>query len=165
MHSRTWHQMMRRVCFMPYSLKLSMLTHLQVVTIYGKSSARFLGFQPGSTGSSYTQLYVGFIVSGIAHCGGDLMVGKKYAGLSFPFFFAQAVAITFEDAVLALAKKSGIPVSDLLARLVGYSWVVFWFNLSLPWYLRWPVDAGIIQPTVLPFSPIRAVISSFEKRA
>jgi len=91
------------------------------------------------------------------------MVGKKYAGLSFPFFFSQAVAITLEDAILALAKKSAIPVSDTLAQLVGYSWVIFWFNLSLPWYLRWPVNAGIIQPAILPFSPIRAVIGSLEQ--
>jgi hypothetical protein len=86
------------------------------------------------------------------------MVGRKYAGLSFPFFFCQAVAITFEDIIITLAKKSGIPVSDTLARLVGYSWVVFWFNLSLPWQLRWAIEAGVGQSVILPFSPVRAVI-------
>lgn len=139
-------------------LSYAVLTHLQILTIYGKSFAQFLGFQPGSSGSSYTQLYIGFIVSGIMHCGGDLMVGKQYVGLSLPFFLSQAVAITLEDAVLAISQRSGIPISDTLARLVGYSWVVFWFNLCLPWYFRWSVDAGIIQPTILPFSPIRAVV-------
>jgi hypothetical protein len=93
------------------------------------------------------------------------MVDRKYVGLSLPFFFSQAVAITFEDAIVTLVKKSGIRFSDTLTRLVGYSWVFLWFNLSLPWVLRYAVDAGVVPSVTLPFSAVKTVIRILRSRS
>ena len=39
----------------------------------------------------------------MVHVVGDAMVGMQYFGSSFPFFLAQAVAITIEDMMIGLA--------------------------------------------------------------
>ena len=93
----------------------------QLTAGFGKASCRALGLQSGTWQSRYTQLYVGFAVSGLLHCGGDLLVdpSHKLFGASFPFFFSQAVAITFEDAVIALVRRSGVKVPQVLARAVS----------------------------------------------
>jgi len=100
---RTWQQIMRRF-----------------VAPIGKAIARGLGFEPGSTLSSFTQLYAAFIVSGLIHTLGDAMVGVQYFGSSMPFFVAQAVAITVEDAIIRLARRAGIVKSTSLTRTFGY---------------------------------------------
>jgi len=64
---------------------------------------------------------------------------------SLKFFLLQAVAITFEDSVIYIAKsllrRGGIELklgkddefwAGELARIIGYCWVVLWFCLSLP---------------------------------
>lgn len=99
---RIWHQNLRRF-----------------VSSIGKSIARNLGFKPGSNSSSYTQLYAGFILSGVLHVMGDAMMGMQFFGLSFPFFLAQAFAVTFEDAVIALARRAGISGPTFLTRFIG----------------------------------------------
>ncbi|KIJ59888.1 hypothetical protein HYDPIDRAFT_117987 [Hydnomerulius pinastri MD-312] len=110
----TWHQTMRRW-----------------LSNYGKVAARFLGFRPGSQGSSYTQLYVGFILSAFIHTLGDLMISPSLLGTSYWFFISQAIAITVEDGVIAVARRAGVKESAL-TRAVGYAWVCWWFAYSLP---------------------------------
>ena len=117
--------------------------------------ARNLNFEPGSRLSSYTQLYVGFAVSGLAHMLGDAMVGMQYLGTSFPFFLAQAVAITVEDAVIGLARRAGIAPPSYLTRVVGYAWVFIWFSISAPWLLNWQIAAGLGLSEAMPVSPVR----------
>ncbi|PCH37582.1 hypothetical protein WOLCODRAFT_140945 [Wolfiporia cocos MD-104 SS10] len=117
---RTYHQMLRR--------------H---TAAYGKRACRCLGLHPGSWASSYTQLYVGFAVSGLMHCGGDLMVRPAIC-----------------DAVLAVVRKAGIRYPHRLARLVGYAWVVCWLGFSTPWLIEWSVKVGITESQRIPFSII-----------
>ncbi|TFK48302.1 hypothetical protein OE88DRAFT_1737984 [Heliocybe sulcata] len=127
---RTWHQLLRRF-----------------LTSIGKYFVNLFCFKKGTNWSSYTQLYVAFIVSGLIHMGGDAMVGKEWLGSSFPFFIAQAFAITFEDAVIAAAKRT-VPESLrpwALVKLFGYSWVFLWFSVSAVWCTQWTVDAGILR--------------------
>ena len=121
-----------------------------------------MGLQPGNWQSHYTQLYVGFAVSGLLHCGGDLMVNpsRKLFGASFPFFFSQAVAITFEDAVIGLVRRSGVKVSPVLARAVGYAWVVAWLCISAPWMTNWMLRAGTIDTQHVPVSLIDRIAPS-----
>ncbi|OBZ71261.1 hypothetical protein A0H81_08450 [Grifola frondosa] len=137
---RTWHQMLRRY-----------------VTSIGRYVTRSFRIAHGTWQSSYTQLYVGFIVSGIMHsCGGDLMVGKEFLGASFPFFIAQAMAITCEDIAIGAMRRMGIKGPATV--IFGYVWVFVWFSISGPLYINWAVRAGLGQSELLPFSLVRALI-------
>jgi hypothetical protein len=50
------------------------------------------------------------------------------------FFLSQAVAITFEDAVIALAAGARLKYSHRVWRRIGYIWVYCWFVFSItPW--------------------------------
>ena len=123
--------------------------------------------RPGTWQSRYTQLYVGFAVSGLLHCGGDLMVDPslKLFGASFPFFFSQAVAITLEDVVIALAQRSGIKVPQVLARALGYAWAVAWLCISAPWLINWMLRAGISDTHRIPVSLLDRVAPSLRASA
>ncbi|TFK66887.1 hypothetical protein BDN72DRAFT_961415 [Pluteus cervinus] len=113
---RTWHQFMRRF-----------------MVSCGKYTSKLLGFKPGTPGSSYAQLYVAFAISAIIHSlGGDLMMGREWLGSSVPFFMSQAVAITFEDIVIAIVQHLGLKVPSRLAYIIGYIWVFVWFSVSMP---------------------------------
>lgn len=133
---RTWHQMLRR-----YFASI------------GKSLAGWLGFQPGSNLSSYTQLYAAFIISATQHLIGDIMVGKGYTGWSFQFYLAQAVAITAEDAMIALARRAGINKPTSITRIIGYIWVFVWFTAMMPPYVDSQVAAGLHVGEPFPISP------------
>ncbi|KZT01625.1 uncharacterized protein LAESUDRAFT_731044 [Laetiporus sulphureus 93-53] len=146
---RTYHQLIRRF-----------------TASIGKAVCRLLGLRTGSRASSNTQLYVGFAVSGIMHCGGDLMVSRALPGLSFPFFFAQAVAISLEDAVIHAGKGIFAPKTKgarAALRWVGYAWVFAWLSVSAPLLLNWWIRAGVIDASSVPFSLIGVVVPGFEK--
>ncbi|TFY56426.1 hypothetical protein EVG20_g8926 [Dentipellis fragilis] len=110
---KTWHQMLRRSLSSP-----------------GRLISRTLGFKRGTTASSYTQLYVAFILSGIQHSGGDYMAdpalwrqsftANPLFYQSFTFFFSQAVAITAEDAMIWVGRKLGLQESRA-THLLGYA--------------------------------------------
>lgn len=122
----------------------------------GKACCRLLGLRQGSWASSYTQLYVGFAVSGLMHCGGDIMVSRKLFGASFPFFIAQAAAISLEDAVVGVAKRTGMQAQcpDGLAHALGYVWVFVWLSVSTSWSMR----AGVIDTSRMPFSLVTMLV-------
>ncbi|KIP09829.1 hypothetical protein PHLGIDRAFT_22648 [Phlebiopsis gigantea 11061_1 CR5-6] len=133
---RTWHQWLRRF-----------------VSNIAKFVARTLGLAKGTWLSSHVQLFVGFVVSGLAHVPGDIMVHPKYTGCSFWFFPSQAVAITLEDFVVARAKQLGIRDASW-TRLVGYAWTFAWFAYTTPWFIDWAVKSGQAREKLLPFSII-----------
>ncbi|KAI1786758.1 membrane bound O-acyl transferase family-domain-containing protein [Ganoderma leucocontextum] len=152
---RTWHQNVRR--------------HLSAC---GKAVASALGFKKGSNASSYTQLYTAFFLSGLFHCFGDLAVGAGF-GKSMPFFLANAAAITFEDAVIAVARHLGVgshhestaktqgkekegPLRRWV-RILGYAWVFVWFSYSLRLFVWWaiPFGMGKTRSNVVPFSIVQ----------
>ena len=80
-----------------------------------------------------------FTISALIHHGSDMAIGipKSEAG-QFTFFFSQAGAIIFEEAVQAvygmLSQK--VASTSLLPRTValalGYSWVLIWFLWITP---------------------------------
>ena len=111
----------------------------------GKLVANKLKLPRGSNRSSYTQLYVAFFLSGILHFSGDFMLERRIVYRSFKFFLLQAVAITFEDFVIYIAKRllrlgefelkpGRVDESwaEMVVRVVGYCWVTLWFCLTLP---------------------------------
>lgn len=95
--------------------------------------ASLLGFKPGTNGSSYTQLYTAFFISGITHIGGDAVLNSSRLGISSPFFLYQAFAITFEDMIIATARRAGVTETKW-TRKMGYVWVICWFVVTAtPW--------------------------------
>ncbi|OAX42187.1 hypothetical protein K503DRAFT_734179 [Rhizopogon vinicolor AM-OR11-026] len=113
---RTWHQFLRRF-----------------VTPLGKNIASFLGFKPGTSGSSYTQLYTAFFFSATIHLIGDTVLNPSRPGISCPFFICQAFAITFEDMVIAAARRAGVKETKW-THVLGYVWVFSWFIVTeTPW--------------------------------
>ncbi|THH16553.1 hypothetical protein EW146_g4107 [Bondarzewia mesenterica] len=137
---KTWHQTLRRF-----------------VTSIGRFFVRLFSFKKGTSGSSYTQLYVAFIVSGLMHCAGDAMVGWEYFGSSLPFFVLQALAITVEDGVIELYRRSGVRLPLKVTRWIGYLWVFVWFSFSCPIYIDWSLRADIGRTAVLPISLVQYV--------
>ncbi|PCH35705.1 hypothetical protein WOLCODRAFT_107726 [Wolfiporia cocos MD-104 SS10] len=137
---RSHHQMLRRF-----------------TSSIGKAVCRLLGLQPGSKASSYMQLYVAFVVSGIMHCGGDLMVGRGIFGASFPFYLMQAIAITLEDAVIGIARRVGLTSSSGWTRFVGYIWSMVWFGISSQWLVNWSMRAGADPAECVSFSLIAMI--------
>ena len=106
---------------------------------------KFLKFPRGTNRSSYTQLYVGFFLSGLLHASGDFMVERRVMYRSLKFFLIQAVAISFEDSVIYIAKglfrRGGIEIrrekddkswTGVVVRVIGYCWVTLWLCLALP---------------------------------
>jgi hypothetical protein len=98
------------------------------------------------------------------HTAGDAMVGMHHIGRSFPFFLIQAVAITFEDLVIHLARRTNLAFhSPLLAQMFGISWVFLWFSCLMPPFIRWSIDLGLTRTEVVPFSPTRMLLGVLEK--
>lgn len=138
----------------------------------GTSLARSVGAAPGTIASRYIQLYVGFALSAWMHSGGDFIVYtnelppnatmrhklRPAASFSARFFVLQAVGITIEDGVIALAerllassskpanghatkkgKQPDVVFSPWVARLgklFGYLWVFAFFSATFPEYCR-----------------------------
>ena len=83
------------------------------------------------------------------------MLEKRLVYHSFKFFILQAVAITFEDFVIYIAKRllrlGGIQLkpgrvdeswAEAVVRVIGYCWVALWFCLTLPVWLDEPNTIG-----------------------
>lgn len=119
--------------------------------IIGKSTARFLGFTPGTWLSAHTQLLVGFTVSGLAHVPGDRMVDPYWTGSSYWFFLYNALAITLEDFVISVGKRVGVRDSWTV-RMLGYAWTVAWLTYAVPYYADWMIAAGLGYHRVFPRS-------------
>jgi hypothetical protein len=96
---------------------------------------------PKSKFTTYFKLYVAFFVSGLIHYAGDYMLNQDWAGHSVAFFVLQAVGITLEDAVIAVAKRAGLTASPL-AKFIGFCWVFVWFSFSMPFWLERNFHAG-----------------------
>lgn len=104
--------------------------------------ASFLGFKPGTNGSSYTQLYTAFFISGIVHVGGDAALNFSHLGLSWPFFICQALAITLEDMTIAAARRAGV-IETKWTRKMGYVWVTCWLVVTTTQWVTATVIAGL----------------------
>jgi len=126
---RTWHQLLRR----PLSSHAKFLAH------------RVLRFRPGGNASAYTQLYTAFFLSGVIHYVADYKVLGDWSGGSPRFFMSQAVIITFEDAVIALASWLGVRRERKLWKVLGYVWVYVWIAYTTPGFLVPLFEAGYLE--------------------
>ena len=135
----------------------------QCFTVLGKKLNDALGLQKGSTASSYVKLYAAFALSGFIHTGGDLMVGARgYLGTSMAFFLVNALAITFEDGVIAIGRRLGFDGPTKWTKRLGYAWVFVWFYIAAPLHVgvmaRLP---GVLAEELIPFSITRTYAPSF----
>ncbi len=133
---------------------------MQHFSYWGKLAIRALHIPRGTWLSSQVQVYTAFLLSALIHSTGDLMLGTQHFGRSFPFFIANALAITLEDAVVALGTSMGIGESGptQATRLLGYAWVMLWVRFSAPMYVDWMFESGVVESPVLPFSPTRSLV-------
>ncbi|KAF9024034.1 hypothetical protein BDZ89DRAFT_142049 [Hymenopellis radicata] len=144
---RVWHQYLRKF----------LSAHGQFVT------RRVLNLQPGTKASSYVQLYVAFILSALMHWLSEVTQlydhwSQSTASIFFPL---QAVGITFEDGVIAIAQKWGIKAPEgappLYLRAVGYLWTYLWFAMVGPIWWDALHRAGFLEALYMPKSLILGV--------
>ena len=125
--SRVWHQMLRRT-----------------LTAHGNFLANGL-YLPKGMITTYFILFTAFFISGLMHATGDYMLSQNFSETtSIQFFLLQAVGITFEDAVIALAQRLGYKESNAF-KLFGFVWVFAWFAFSLPMWLDPQMHAGALD--------------------
>ncbi|KJA15496.1 hypothetical protein HYPSUDRAFT_48332 [Hypholoma sublateritium FD-334 SS-4] len=128
---RVWHQMLRKL----------LTGHMNFLT-------QILRL-PGGTFKTYFKLFGSFAISGLIHYGGDYMLFQNWSGKSMRFFVLQAVAITFEDIVVALAARLGFATQqNAVFKFIGFIWVFAWFTYSLPIWLDPIVHAGTMDDGV-----------------
>ena len=119
-----------------------------------------LRFPRGRLLSSYTRLFLTFLLSGIEHALSDVAQGLewKQSG-AVRFFCTQAVGIFAEDMIQALyssiirgRRKPLLPQSAV--TLLGYVWVVLFMVWSTPvWtYPSLYANKGEEKDTIVPFS-------------
>jgi hypothetical protein len=130
-----------------------------MLSSHGKFLAhRVLKFRPGSNLSSYTQLYTAFLLSGLAHAPPTNM-----GPVVVRFFISQAVAIHFEDIVIALAARAGFKHSNAFFRRMGYVWVFCWFMYSLGPWVDSLVSSGTYEHGCMKRSLIMGLYSTLHK--
>ena len=138
-----------------YLLSYSYLRTRQYVASTGKAVVNLLGIKRGTNASSYVQLYVGFLTTGLTHVWGDRQIDVT-VGRSVPFFLLQAVAITFEDGVIAIGRSAGIKESAA-TRMIGRVWSAAWLLATLKMLVDPALSTGEPVDSGLPFSVIGAV--------
>ncbi|MCJ1380203.1 hypothetical protein MMC17_003306 [Xylographa soralifera] len=121
-----WHQQLRHM-----------------LTSYTDAFIKILKIPRGTNLSSYSTLYIAFILSGAFHalsqlqmpCPTNITPAERTVGF-FLFFVWQAVAITVEDLIYWCWRKAGGSVEQnqrhLGRRLVGYLWITASMWASMP---------------------------------
>ena len=82
------------------------------------------------------KLFIAFFLSGLIHHAGEYVIHQRWTGRSMEFFPLQAVAITCEDVIIALAARAGFSSkSNRFFKFIGFVWVFLWFTYSLSLWL------------------------------
>ncbi|KAH6666346.1 toxin biosynthesis protein [Halenospora varia] len=153
-----WHQQLRHM-----------------LTSYTDAFANMLKIPRGTNLSSYTKLYLAFLLSGTFHSLGQLHLPRssnitagECAEGFFLFFVWQAAAITAEDFAKWIVRKNGwSPQSNKSKRycnMIGHAWVFFSMWMSFPivgdTMLRMRIGTGqfapfpLMRPLVEAYVPI-----------
>jgi Membrane bound O-acyl transferase family len=104
----------------------------KTVTSHANFIAKQLGL-PKNILTTRFKLFIAFFLSGLIHHAGEYVIRQRWTGHSMEFFLMQAVAITCEDVIIALAERAGFSSKSI--RLMGFVWVFVWFTYSLPLWL------------------------------
>ena len=132
-------------------------------------------FPRGTNRSSYSQLYIAFFLSGLLHFAAEFLIEMRMVYRAPKFFLLQAVAITFEDFVIYIAKRAlrrgGIELNpgrpdeswaEAVVRVIGYCWVTLWFCSTLP---GWLGRADTIGPYSSDGGPTHLLLDTWKQRA
>lgn len=108
---------------------------------------------------TYFKLFTSFFISGLIHAAADYNLHQSFSeSKAIQFFVLQAVAITFEDALIAIASRLECKESKGF-KLIGFIWVFAWFAYSAPMYFNHQAQAqGTVEETNN-FSLIRMLTS------
>jgi len=99
-----------------------------------------LSLKPKTTLFSLVQLYVAFFLTGMIHT-------TSFADTSpMRFFLLQAMAITFEGAVISIGGRLGFNRQTAPLRYLGYIWVWCWFLFSMSPFWDQMTRAGFFEP-------------------
>ncbi|POS75434.1 hypothetical protein DHEL01_v206176 [Diaporthe helianthi] len=138
-----WHQTLRR--------SFTKFTGFVINTI---------GIARGTNLSSYTQIWLAFVASGLMHAQSMLLlphppnitVSERTLGV-LAFFLWQAAAITIEDLFQWLYRRtySGF-LSQRAMNVIGYAWVIVSFWISLPWAGNVMMRLRLTEKSFLGFS-------------
>ncbi|KAF8971274.1 membrane bound O-acyl transferase family-domain-containing protein [Flammula alnicola] len=130
---RTWHQMFRGI-----------------FTSHADFLAKAIGLPLKSKFTTYFKLFAVFFMSGLIHPVGDYVIMHNWVmPHALQCFLLQAVAITLEDGILALARRAGLP-SSWFTRIIGYLWVILWFAFSIPFWMDPEVPFGFFDQQAYP---------------
>jgi hypothetical protein len=128
------------------------LTLLQVLSSLAKFASRdLLHLKRGSNLSKYTQLLLGFTISGACHSIASIIASGSDGG-KMGFFLAQFAAICVEDLLLEARKLCRFEAKPN-QKWIGYCWVFLWFTFSLRSFVdraikdgAWDVRSYLIGP-------------------
>ena len=96
---------------------------------------------PKNIFTSRFKLFIAFFLSGLIHHAGEYVINQRWTGHSLKFFLLQAVAITCEDVIIALAGRAGFSSKpNYFYKILGFVWVFAWFTYSLPIWLDETMD-------------------------
>lgn len=143
-----------------------------MLTSYGNAFANFLGIPRGCNLSSYTKLYVAFLISGCFHALGSLHLPRPFdvtaweCAQGYLLFFAwQAAAITLEDCVIWITRARLVRPQSVRARFIfatlGYSWVFLSMWASIPWVEESVRKLGIGTGRFSPFPLTRRMVEAW----
>ena len=125
--SRVWHQVLRKA-----------------LTSHSNFFASALRLPRGPI-TTYFKLFISFFISGLVHAAGDYIIYQNFSqGKSIQFFTLQAVCITFEDAVIAIASRLGYKECKAF-KLIGFIWVFWWFTFCIPMVMIPELHAGTMD--------------------
>ncbi|PPR07937.1 hypothetical protein CVT24_000827 [Panaeolus cyanescens] len=124
----TWHQALRRP-----------------LATMGKFIANDkLRYPKGSFVSSYIQLYVAFIMSGLIHASADWILMKNLSSFkgNLLFYSSQALVISFEDAVVGFANRLGMKANKF-PKVLLYVWVIVCLGFTSPVWFQHMIKVGL----------------------
>lgn len=110
-------------------------------------------------------LAIAFLGSGMMHLTANLSSGVSHVETGiFQFFFTQVGGILVEDQIKTLyrrlrSKSKKISQPSILARIIGYVWVVAFMIWTVPAWV-YPEASKPVAPgpnSVLPFSVVKAI--------
>ena len=138
---------------------------IQVLNSWTGAFVDYFGIKRGTNLSSYTQLWLAFLLSGCMHANSMLGLpapfnitrSERTVGM-VQFFLFQAAAITFEDFVQWGWKRLGGKTENAgpLLRTVGYVWVVGCFWYSMHFAANVMLRMRLMEESFLPFTLVGA---------
>ncbi|ETS77620.1 hypothetical protein PFICI_09682 [Pestalotiopsis fici W106-1] len=126
----------------------------------------------GTNLSSYTKLYLAFLISGTFHALGQLHLPRPSnitaaeCTMGFIYFFmSQAIAITLEDFVIWLGCSSGLmpesPRAKRCIKWLGRTWVFLFILWTLPFVGDIILKVRVGTGSLLPFPLWRPVVEAW----